>query len=477
MKPAPDPTSAAVPLPRLLSVLVPAMLLIPIAADMVSLVLPLIAEQFAASTARAAWVVTGFLLMCSIGIPVYGRIADRFGLRQLFTVALAVFGIGSLVCALAPSLLVLVLGRIVMGAGGAAIPVLAIVAATRLLPSGKTAVGIGFLGAAGGAGTAAGPATGGILGQLLGWPALFWLMAATALTLIPVIRRVITDDPPHDRHPFDLLGGILLGSGAGLVLFGVTQAESAGFTSVSSWGTLLSGVALTALFVWRTRTVAHPFVPPSMFTNHGYVAAVVVIFLAMLVNLATLVLVPILVIEVNGLTPGQGSLVMIPGGLALAVSSPLAGRLGERGANEGTVTLAGLTVIGLSTLFLSTVAVGSSPVLAGIAVLALGAGFALVVTLATSAVSRLLPPEQVGVGVGIFQGAQFLGAGAGPALFGVLLSARHTSGDSAVNPLYTSTAPAYSDTFLSLTAVTVLAMIAALQLRKATSTKPLATPR
>ncbi|PSL08079.1 DHA2 family metal-tetracycline-proton antiporter-like MFS transporter/DHA2 family florfenicol/chloramphenicol resistance protein-like MFS transporter [Haloactinopolyspora alba] len=470
MNSVPEPVSTVIPMRRLLLVLVPAMLLIPIAADMVSLVLPLIATQFTASTAEVAWVVTGFLLVCSIGIPVYGRIADRFSLRQLFTVALTVFAIGSLICALAPSLLTLVLGRIVMGAGGAAIPVLAIVAAARLLPSDKTAVGVGFIGAAAGVGTAAGPVVGGVLGQLLGWPALFWLMTLTAAALIPATRRVIIDDAPDDRRPFDLLGGLLLGLGAGLLLFGVTRAEAAGFGSVYSSGAMLAGSALAALFIWRTRAAAHPFVPPSLFTNRGYVAAVVVIFLAMVANLATLVLVPILVLDVNGLSPGQGSLVMIPGGVALAVLSPLAGRVGARGANEGTVTLAGLTAIALSMLLLSTVAVGASTVLAGLAVLVLGAGFAFVVTLATSTVSRVLPPEQVGIGVGIFQGAQFLGAGAGPALFGAVLSARQAGGQDAVNPLYTNVAPAYSDTFLALTLVVLLAMVAALRLRKARAT-------
>ncbi|NEE03049.1 MFS transporter [Phytoactinopolyspora halotolerans] len=457
---------------RLLTVLVPAMLLIPIAADMVSLVLPVIAEEFTASTAQVAWVVTGFLLTMAVGVPIYGRIADRYGLRRLFTVALAVFGAGSLICALAPSLLVLVLGRVVTGAGGAAIPVLAIVAAARLLPRDKTAVGVGFIGAAGGAGAAAGPAVGGVFGQLLGWRALFWIMTVAAFALIPAMRRILNDDAPDDARPFDVFGGMLLGLGAGLLLYGVTQAESAGLGSASSLGTVLGGIVLVALFAWRTRTAAHPFVPPSLFTNRGYVAAVAVIFLAMVVNLATLVLVPILVIDVNGLTPGEGSLVMIPGGLALAVLAPVAGRVGARGANEGTVALIGLGMIGASTLFLSTVAVGASPALAGVAVVGLGAGFAFVVTLATSAVSRVLPPEQVGVGVGIFQAAQFLGAGAGPALFGALLSAREAGEHDALNPLYAHDAPAYSDTFLALTLIALLAMVVALTLRKARVTTP-----
>ena len=205
--------------------------------------------------------------------------------------------------------------------------------------------------------------------------------------------------------------------------------------------------------------------PPSLFGDRAYVAAVLTVFLAMVVNLATLVLVPVLIIDVNGLTPGEGSLVMIPGGIALALLAPLAGRIGARGGHAHSALLAGLTVMGISTLFLSTLAAGESHVLVGLAVLGLDAGFAFVITLTTGAVSSVLPPQHVGAGVGIFQGAQFLGAGAGPALFGALLTARESAGGDAVNPFHAGGAPAYSEAFLALTSVVALAMIAAFKLR------------
>ncbi|MEE2048259.1 MFS transporter, partial [Nocardiopsis tropica] len=150
--------------------LVAAMLLMVVASDMVGLVLPLMGEQFAASEAQLAWVVTGFLLVFSVGIPVYGRVSDRVGLRSLFRGALLVYAAGSLVCALAPTLPLLVLGRLVMGAGAAAVPVLSVIAVTRVLPPGRRGTGIGFVSAAGGAGAALGPSIGGGIGELLGWP-------------------------------------------------------------------------------------------------------------------------------------------------------------------------------------------------------------------------------------------------------------------------------------------------------------------
>ncbi|MFC6880867.1 MULTISPECIES: MFS transporter [Actinomadura] len=472
MDPTPTTTERARSGPALLAVLTPAMLVTVIASDMVNLVLPSIGTEFRASEAELAWVVTGFLLVFSIGIPLYGRVSDRVSLRRLFGFALPTYAVGGLVCAVAPDLLVLVLGRIVMGVGAAGIPVLSIIAVTRLMPADKRGTGIGVVSAATGVGTAAGPAVGGGIGELLGWPALFWLMLAAALVLLPAALRVLPGDVPAGTARFDLPGGILLGLGAGLVLFGITQAQVSGFAAPSSWGSLVAAAAALALFGWRSVRVAEPFVPPALFANRVYRTAVLVAFLAMIVNLGGLVFVPLLVVDVNGLSAGEGALVMIPAGAAVAVLSPFIGRLAD-GIGTRPLVLAGLAAMGLFTLSLSTFAGGASAVPAAIGMFGLSVGFILVVTPIISAAAGALPPEEVGVGLGILQGAQFLGAGAGPALLGVLVTARERSGGDAVNPLHSGHhAAAYSDAFLAVAGVVVLAAFIAFRMRPAAAPAP-----
>jgi DHA2 family metal-tetracycline-proton antiporter-like MFS transporter/DHA2 family florfenicol/chloramphenicol resistance protein-like MFS transporter len=450
-----------------MAVLMPAVLVTVIASDMVTLMLPSIGAEFGASEAELAWVVTGFLLTFAVGIPFYGRISDRVSLRRLFGFALLTYAAGSLVCALAPDLLVLVLGRIVMGVGAAALPVLSIIAVTRLMPADKRGMGIGVVSSAAGIGTAAGPAIGGGVGQALGWPTLFWLMLVVALVLLPAALRVLPGQPPAGAARFDLPGGILLGLGAGLVLFGITQAQVAGFAAPSSWVSLTVAVVAIALFGWRTVRVAQPFVPPALFTNRVYRVAVVVAFLAMIVNLGGLVFVPLLMVDVHGLTPGAGALVMIPAGVAVALLSPLIGRLADRIGTRPLV-LTGLALMGLFALFLSTFTAGTSVIPTGAGILGLSAGFIFVITPIISAAASALPADQVGIGLGILQGAQFLGAGTGPALFGVLVTARQENGSGAINPLYPGHAgAAFSDTFLAMAVVVVLTLIVAFRMRPA----------
>lgn len=460
---APERTGRAA---ALLAVLMPAVLVTVVASDMVNLMLPSVGAEFGATEAELAWIVTGFLLVFSIGIPFYGRVSDRMSLRRLFSFALVIFAAGCLLCALAPGLLVLVIGRIVMGIGAAALPVLSMIAITRLLPERERAMGIGVVSAATGIGAAAGPALGGGIGQFLGWRALFWVVLAVAVVLLPVAWRVLPGESPEGAHPFDLLGGIFLGLGAGLVLFGVTQAQVAGFAAPTSWGSLLAAVVAIALFGWRTARAARPFVPPALFANRVYRTAVAVALLAMLVDLGGLVLVPLLVVDVNGLAPGTGALVMIPAGVAVAALSPVIGRLTGRVGTRSLV-LGGLAVMGLSSLSLSTFAGGTSVIPAGAGMLGLAAGFIFVITPIISAAASALPPDQVGVGLGILQGAQFLGAGTGPALFGVLVSARLHSGSGAINPVHTGHAgAAYSDAFLAMAVIVLPAAIVAFRMRR-----------
>ncbi|QVQ51239.1 MFS transporter [Spiractinospora alimapuensis] len=461
--PATEPghTGSEPTLASLLAVLLPAMLLVVVASDMVTLVLPVMGEDFGASEAQLAWVVTGFLLVFSIGIPLYGRISDRVGLRRLFLVALILYAVGSLICALAPSLTMLVGGRIVMGAGAAAIPVLSIIAVTRLMPPEKRGIGIGFISAAAGSGMAAGPPFGGAIGQALGWPALFWLTTACAVALLPGVIRKLPNEASDSDHRFDLAGGVFLGLAAGLALFSVTQAQDAGVGEPVTWGTALGAVVAIAVFVWRTRRAENPFVPPALFANRVYVAGIITVFLAQGTNLAALVFVPVLVVGGTGLSPGVGSLVMVPGGIAVAVLSPLAVRFATY-LRARTLILVGLATVGASTLFLSMFA-GASPVFAAGGILGIGMGMALVLTLVTDTVAGSLPPRQVGVGMGVFQGAQFLGAGTGPALAGALLAAR-SGAEQAINPFYSLGPSAYSDVFLVMALVAAAALVVALRL-------------
>lgn len=453
---APNTATESVSVKPLLAVLVGAMLLVPISSDVPSLLLPAISEEFTALESQAAWAVTGFLLACAICIPLFGKATDRFNLGSLMCGALVVFSAGSATAALAPELWVLVAGRALAGAGGAAIPVVAVLAAGRMLPPAQAASGIGLIAGAGGVGAALGPALGGFIGDAWGWTAPFWVMSAWALLLIIPAWRTLGSERSSGTGGTDLVGAALIGASAGLLLFGVTQADTpSGLASPASWLPLLGGAVSVALFIWRIHVATTPFVAPSLFRVPGFTPAVLVIFLAMFANVAMLVLIPLIIVGEHGLTPASGALVMIPGGIALAVSAPLTGRLSRR-IEPRTLTIIGLALIATAALWMSTFVSVRDPWAAAVAVTVLGAGFAVVVTTTTAHVSAVLPQGSAGGGMGIFQGAQFLGAGAGPACMAVVASLRHDQ--AAFNPAAAGEPSGFSDALLLLTVVTAIAL-------------------
>lgn len=470
MRPNHRPVPSALPHPTVLLVMIfsLAVLVAAVTVDMVNPVLHLIGEQWGATKAQVSWVVSGVALVLAIGVPLYGRMSDFFELKKLFAFAVSILSVGSLICALAPNLLSLVVGRMIQGAGMSAIPVLSVVAISKVFPPGKRGGALGIIAGCIGVGTAGGPIFGGVVGQLFGWPYLFWItfilsmvVAVCALSLLPKIPPVRETEKPRQ---FDFIGGALFGLAAGLLLLGVTQGESVGFVSFPSLGSLAGSLLSLSGFIWRIVTAENPFVPPVMFQNRHYVSSLIVAVFSMFAYFSVLVFVPLLVVEVNGLSPVQAGIVLLPGGAAVALLSPFVGRISDRLGTKRLI-LAGVAVMGASTLYLSTFASGASPVWVSVGVWGAGIAFALTNSPVNNAAVSALAKDQVGIGMGIFQGALYLGAGVGAGMIGALLSARREA-SRPLNPLYMLDAVSYSDAFLAAAFAVVIAFAAAFWLRK-----------
>lgn len=439
-----------------------------ITADSVNPVLPLISKALEASKSQVSWIVSGIALVLAIGVPIYGRISDFFELRKLYIFAIMILASGSLLCAIAPNLPLLVLGRMVQGAGMSAIPVLSVIAISKVFPQGKRGGALGIIAGSIGVGTAAGPIFGGVVGQYLGWNALFWFTFLLAIMIVIGAYYALPTIKPAEsvgsNKNFDFIGGLFLGLTVGLLLFGITQGETSGFSSFSSLTSLIGSVVALVGFIWRIVTAENPFVPPVLFNNKDYVNTVIIAFFSMFAYNAVLVFVPSLVIEVNGLSSGQAGMILLPGSVAVAILSPFVGRLSDRFGDKRLI-ITGMTLMGLSTLFLSTYASGASPLLVSVGVLGVGIAFAFTNSPANNAAVSALDADKVGVGMGIFQGALYLGAGTGAGMIGALLSALRDATEP-INPLYRLDAISYSDAFLAATGAILIALIAGLGLKK-----------
>jgi DHA2 family metal-tetracycline-proton antiporter-like MFS transporter/DHA2 family florfenicol/chloramphenicol resistance protein-like MFS transporter len=422
--------------------------------SMVNVAVPLIQQSYGVSESQVGWVATGYLLAFAVGVPLYGRISDLYSPKLTFCIGLSVFAAGSLVCALAPSLGVLVAGRVVQAAGGAAIPALSFGLVAKLLPPGRRGFGLGIISSSIGAGAAFGPAIGGALIQVLGWHSLFYSTLALIVVLIFaaffVIPNVVEDTGAGDRSlgKLDLPSGILLGLAAGLSLFGVTQGQSSGLLSPLVLGSFAVAIVSGILFVRRISRVPEPFVAPELLRNRGFVAAASVGFLAQFSNVCALFLAPLLVTQVFGASAITTGLVFVPGAILVALLSPAAGRLSDRFGFRVMIS-SGLLIMLFSYLFISSFGVGGSVLLVTVGMTTLGLGFASLNSPTANAASSTLSAETAGVGLGIYQMCFFLGAGFAPAISGAFLAFRGNLNGGAINPLYAmQSATAFSDAFL-----------------------------
>ena len=458
----------------LLIVVVTAILVSVLNQTFVNVVVPDIRQDYGVTQGQAGWVITGYLLVFAVGIPLYGRVADLYSLRSAFALGLALLAAGSLACALAPSLPLLVAGRILQAAGASAIPALGFASVAKALPEGSRGMALGLLSSSVGAGAAIGPVLGGVVTGIAGWHALFFLTVLLAALLIPGALYAlpgVTDGPGKPagllaavRH-FDVPGGLSLALAAGLALFGVTQGQVVGFSSPISWGSFVAAGLLAALFAGRIRTAPDPFVTPHLFRNGAFLAAAVTGFFMMFANVGSYVLVPLLLSEVNGLSATGIGLVLAPGALVVAVLSPVAGRLSDRFGPRVLVRV-GLVIFALSMFSLSAFAAGASSVAVAIGILGQSVGFAIVNSPTANAAAASLSRDESGVGLGIYQMLFFLGGGFGPAVAATFLTIRQGTGSGALNPLFAASSAPFSDAFLLLTAAAVVALVSTSGLKR-----------
>jgi DHA2 family metal-tetracycline-proton antiporter-like MFS transporter len=432
---------------------------------MVNVAIPVIREQFGVSEAESGWVITGYALTFAVGIPIYGRVSDLFSLKRTFAFGLMMLAAGLAVCALAPTMTVLVAGRALQGVGAGAIPALAFGSVAKLLAPGQRGTALGALSSSVGVGAAAGPVLGGLISGAAGWQSLFYVtLSLTLLVLVAAVYVLpdrISDEPVEDAtlRRLDLPGGLLLAGTAGFLLYGVTQAETMGLSSILVWGCLFLAVLAAVAFTWHIRTTPEPFIPPRVFASRSFLTAASVGFLAQFANIGSLFLAPLLLEGPNGLSPAAAGVVLAPGAAAVAILSPFAGKFSDR-LGPRSVLLVGLSFMLASAIVISTFAAGAAPFVVAIGLLILGIGYAGTNSPAANAASEAIPREVAGTGLGIYQLFFFLGSGSGPAVLGAFLASRRGAPGDAINPIYSLQASPFSDAFLLTALAVALALLA-----------------
>jgi EmrB/QacA subfamily drug resistance transporter len=297
----------------------------------VNVALPSIEKDLGGGLAGQQWISNGYLLALAALILVGGSLGDVFGERRVFTVGLIGFGATSIVCALAPSIEVVVAGRIAQGVFGALLAPSALAVIVAAFPPAQRGAAVGSWTAWSGIATVVGPLVGGQLIDSASWRWIFAINAPFVVATVMIVFIAVPQRPRiGPRPPVDWPGAVLSFLGlAGPTLALIRQPQS-------GWGGLdvvvpgLAGLVFLALFLARERTTPHPMLPLMLFKRRNFAAGNLETF-AMYAGLAVLFFYLVLFLQqVAGYTALQAGLATLPTTAVMFTLSRRAGALADR---------------------------------------------------------------------------------------------------------------------------------------------------
>lgn len=413
-------------------------------ASMFNVVLPTISREFQITSSQVSWIVTAYMIVYAIGSVTYGKLADKYRLKDLLTFGLSVFALGSVVGVMATQYWMVILARVLQSLGASVIPATAMIIPVRYFPPEKRGRALGTTASGLALGTAIGPIVSGLVSSMASWRFLF-LLSVLALITLPFYRKHL-DDKRGEAGRTDLAGGALLAGTVASLLLAITYEE---------WLLLMLGIIFLALLIWRMRRAAEPFIQPTLLKNKQYIFGVLTAFVATGLAFGIPFLTPQLLANVNHLSPAMIGLVMFPGAIASASLGRMGGRLADEKGNSFLFYLATSCQF-LAFGLLSTVA-GLSPFLILFVLISGNLGQTFMQIAMSNTVSRTLPRDQIGIGMGLYSMLNFIAGATATTLIGKTLD---VGGTIQLNPLLMiQGASVYSNIYLALAVLVVIVII------------------
>ncbi|WP_090803179.1 MFS transporter [Asanoa ishikariensis] len=383
--------------------------------------LPSIQQDFNASIQGAQWTLASYMLVLASFLIVSASIGDRIGRRRVFQVGLAVFALGSLLCALAPNLGWLIAFRILQGLGGSMLNPVALSIITNTFTERRArAKAIGFWGATVGVSVAAGPILGGVLVQAFSWRAIFLINVPIAITAFILAGRYIRESMAAKHRRLDLFAQVLLVLLVGSLTYGIIELPMRGM-SPSILGFFLGAIGSFVVLVWWEMRRREPLIDLRFFRSPPFSGATAIALLAYTAQGGFLLLNTFYLQDVLAFSPVEAGLAILPMAALLAVFSPVSGRVVARYGPRPSLVIGGLSVLVAGVI---TVIPHSDPHYFRLFFMYCLIGFGLGWTNAaiTNTAVAGMPNRQAGVAAGIASTMRQLGQTLGVAIIGSIIA-------------------------------------------------------
>ncbi|OBK55511.1 MFS transporter [Mycobacterium kubicae] len=370
---------------------------------------------------RQSWVVTSYLLASTIVTALVGKLGDVFGRKRVFQAAVVSFVIGSVLCGLAQSMVMLVGARALQGIGGGGITVTASALIGEVVPLRERGRYQGILGAVFGVTTVVGPLLGGYFTDYLTWRWAFWINIPVSVVVIFVAAAAIPALTAATKPIIDYAGIVFIGLGASAL----TLATSWGGTrypwgSTTIIGLFVGAVVALGVFVWVENRATEPILPIRLFGSPVFTVCCVLSFVVGFAMLGAMTFLPTYMQYVNGVSATTSGLRTLPMVVGMLITSTGSGTLVGRTGRYKLFPVAGTAIMATAFVLMSRMDPATSALVQSLYLLLLGAGIGLSMQVLVLIVQNTSNFEDLGVATSGVTFFRTIGSSFGAAIFGSL---------------------------------------------------------
>lgn len=360
------------------------------------------------------WVISGYMLAQAVCTPIYGRLADIYGRKPMLATGMAIFLLGSVLAAVATTMPMLIVARVVQGVGAGAIQSIVQVVAADLYPLEERGRISGLLSSVWGVSALLGPLVGGLLSELASWRLIFWLNVPVGVAAITAIVAFLHEDFERKPARVDVLGAALLVTGVVAVMLGLQE---------SAWWAIAGGLAVLVAFAWWERRAAEPLIPPWIWKDRVLLGSFLGSAIVGMVLVGPTVYLPTYAQGVLGAGAVAAGFALAVQSIGWPISVSMSARLYLRYGFRDTA-LAGLSLILVSALLFAGMGQDSSLLYAGVCAFVNGSGLGLVSVSMLVGAQNTVGWERRGVVTG---GVVFFRIGGGAIGAAILAAVANTS--------------------------------------------------
>lgn len=314
----------------LITVIMLGMFLAVLNQTLLSVAIPHLINEFQVTATTVQWLMTGYMLINGVLVPLSAYLIERFGTRNLFIASMLFFTAGSLVCGLAPNFPILLLGRLIQAVGAGILMPLCMMIILSIFPPEQRGKGMGIFGLGIMFAPAIGPTFAGWIMEHYSWRWLFDGMIPLSILILIFAVVLLKDVKERSKPPFSVMASVLSTVGFGFFLYGLSEAGAAGWSDPIVVSSIFIGLLFVLIFIYHQLNSEHPILDVRVFKYDMFSLSTIISSIVTIAMFSGMFLLPIYLQNLRGFTALEAGLLILPGAIVMAIMSPISGYLFDR---------------------------------------------------------------------------------------------------------------------------------------------------